>query len=58
MKELAIGEIGEIDGVKVKCVEGPECHLCAFCGRNCSSVMCTPGTRLDQNAVYFEAVTE
>ena len=62
IKELAIGEEGIIDGVKVRCVEHEDgtldCPKCVFkdadlCGRKnkCQSII-----RFDGVEVYFVAV--
>ena len=66
MKELAIGETGVINGVKVKCLEGK-----SQCGRNCASCQfyeksllwcwdanCSPAARADKKFVVYQAVTE
>ena len=60
MKELAIGEIGLVDGVLVKCVLwdklGEGCNGCAFytdtseCGTDCP---CTESKRKDKKTVMF-----
>ena len=67
VKELAIGEVGEIDGVRVKCVEGDQspdvfvCYSCLFAkddcevGR-CSKVACHPSERIDGLYVIFKEV--
>lgn len=62
-KELAIGEIAEIDGVRVRCVEhvsGGEfdCKLCAFQRpRICpKSSQCIGADRSDGREVHFEEV--
>lgn len=64
MKELAIGEVGEIDGVKVRCVKHIDCsscHKCVFEKRYvdfCFALKCTPSARKRREWVYYEAVTE
>ena len=62
-KELAIGEEGVIDGVKVRCVEGIRgtmvCKKCCFKYRplsSCNARKCTPFERADSKWVYFEEV--
>lgn len=61
MKELAIGEIGLIWGVKVEVVETAihdVCENCAFSvnkGYNkCPSNVCGPKKRKDKKSVYFK----
>lgn len=64
MKELAIGEVGEIDGVKVRCVTTltPEiCTGCCFLEKQyarCSKIACQSFKRKNGDDVIFEAVTE
>ena len=64
VKELAIGEIGEIDGVKVECVEADMhvcCELCVFSDKTlqeCGDYKCTPSIRTDGKWAYFREVKE
>ena len=60
MKELAIGEIGLVDGVQVKCVEWDTlkggCNGCAFYDRSTGCVTdcpCSEGRRKDKKNVKF-----
>ena len=61
-KELAIGEEGVIDGVKVRCVEFlaiGDCRNCHFRHdsiESCNARKCTPFERADSKWVYFEEV--
>lgn len=63
-KELAIGEIGEIDGVKVRCIaridEQNPCGRCFADGTRsrCSSTPCLPTERDDGLDVVFEEVVD
>lgn len=61
MKELAIGEIGLIWGVKVQVVEATihdVCENCAFFAikgyNKCPCNMCGPKKRKDNKSVYFK----
>ena len=62
-KELAIGEEGVIDGVKVRCVEGIRgtmvCKKCCFKYRPlsfCEAVKCSPNERTDRVFAVFQEV--
>lgn len=65
-KELAIGEIGVIDGVRVQCMKrnGYEavCNKCAFClpyeeALQCDK-HCSNWQRKDNNDVYFKKIEQ
>lgn len=63
-KELAIGEIGVIDGVKVQCVKRRkkygacgECALDIACSMVYESISpCSKEQRIDHTDVYFKKV--
>lgn len=63
-KELQIGEIGVIDGVKVQCLRVSEyinpCTRCAFEDTPASICMslCIQSERSDQTDVYFKKIEE
>lgn len=64
IKELAIGEEGVIDGVKVRCVEGVgdsrDCDVCIINDICCSDSSgyhpCTNTSRDDNKNVYYQEV--
>lgn len=58
MKECKIGEIFELDGVKMVCLPGDEgtCMYCALSDwtrKVCAEMACMGIEREDGNAVYF-----
>lgn len=63
-KELAVGEIGVIDGVKVQCVKDRHtngCHnLCAFRKESCfhRASLCSSRKRTDNTSVYFKKIED
>jgi len=56
-KEIAIGEVAEIDGVKVKCVDdcsGMQDFKCALKNLGiCHTIACAKHERSDTKSVYF-----
>ena len=67
VKELAIGAIGEVDGVKVECVKAdqtPGVWVCCDCrlhgddcmSNSCAKVACHPMERIDGLYVTFKEV--
>lgn len=59
MKEMSIGSIGIIDGVKVKCLEGHCSDGCAFYSRYpelCYSKDCHPDDNPESKYKYFKRV--
>lgn len=61
MKELAIGEVGEIDGVRVKCVVGDGCNTCRFNLEDdtpCKSIACVSWERTDNKNVYYVEIKQ
>lgn len=61
MKELAIGEVGVIEGKRVKCVvELSEfsCHGCAFESPYCAVGQCSSSNRSDGNDIIYIEVKE
>ena len=67
VKEIAIGEEGVIDGVKVRCVDtgdeivGYVCTQCVLNGKTCSisnpsRQKCDPSERSDGKYVVFQEV--
>lgn len=66
MKEIAIGEIAEINGIKVRCVvtQISEHGRCSSCigfkfPKKCAKLpACSDSVRSDGNLVHFEAVTK
>lgn len=62
MKELAIDEVGEIDGKRVKCVpridEEDPCRKCIAKGNEdlCKTIQCLPTERDDGLDVVIEEV--
>jgi|LSQX01.3.fsa_nt_gb hypothetical protein len=63
MKELAIGEIGLVDGKPVKCIEWDTleggCRGCAFYAKECetsTTCPCTENKRKDKKNVMFVPV--
>lgn len=67
MKELAIGEQGEINGVLVVCREAEDvgcrkndnsADYCCFYDRVCRKEWCSRHNRSDNVSVYYEAVSE
>lgn len=66
-KELAIGEIGVIDGVRVECLKAPApliegCLKCAFydilCDKLDENNSCYARHRSDHTDVYFKKMEE
>lgn len=63
-KELAVGEIGVIDGVKVQCVKDHDsdgCRsVCVFRKESCyyTASLCSSRRRTDHTDVYFKKVEE
>lgn len=58
-KELAIGEEGVIDGVRVRCVEmdmSECCSACYFKSKPCDHINCTPKRRADEKWVSLQEV--
>jgi len=58
-KEIAIGEVAEIFGVKIKCVEETDdifCDVCCFewSSKQCRSLLCGGNERSDGKYVHFE----
>ena len=57
MKERKIGEVFEVDGVKVQCVENKHkinCHDCFFYTLECPNTPCIDIKRKDKKNVIFK----
>lgn len=55
--ERKIGEVFEVDGVKVQCVEninGRDCCDCFFAHLDCLDMPCMDIERIDKQDVIFE----
>ena len=56
--ERKIGEVFEVDGVKVKCVKninGRDCRYCFFAHLDCLDMPCMDIERIDkQDVIFFE----
>lgn len=59
--ERKIGEVFEVDGVKVQCVEninGRDCRYCFFAHLDCLDNPCYYYERIDKQDVIFEELKD
>lgn len=59
-KEYKVGEIFEIDGVKLQCIERAPCVNCYFFDKHsqCYKQLCNPLKRRDKKNVIFKQIKE